>query len=69
MIEELKIVVDLLKAVSGDASTTIIWYLVLEFLKKPICYFIIGLVVYKSIELITSVRTTSKEVSIEDFKN
>lgn len=68
MTEELKTVVDLLKTVSGDATTAIVWYLVLDFLKNPVTWGIFGITTFKIVKLITNVRS-SKGVSIEDFKS
>ena len=68
MTEELKTVVDLLKTVSGDATTAIVWYLVLDFFKNPVTWGIFGITIFKVVKLITDVRGVKGE-SFENFKS
>lgn len=54
MIEELKILAEILKGVTDGALIGAITYMVLAFLKSPVVYTILGVTAYKVTKLIVN---------------
>jgi hypothetical protein len=51
--EQLKLILDLLKGVSGDATNAVIWYFVLSNIVPIVKYSIVSVAIYKVVRLFT----------------
>lgn len=54
MVEELKILADILKGVTDGALIGAVTYMILTFLKSPVIYAILGVTVFKVTKLIVN---------------
>ena len=68
MVEELKVVAEILSKVSGDALTGVIAFLVYSYVKPVTVWLIGGVSAYKCLGLFTRPPEKVDVVKIEDFK-
>ncbi len=69
MIEELKLIADVLKTISDGALTGVVTYMVLDFLKTPTTVSIILYGVFKIVKVINYNKDKVEVVNVNDFKN